>query len=165
MASRPRWALVAAALLPFGCVTPAPTLDAAHAAAITDSVRAFAASVAEGISKDGPAAWRRYFAETPAFFMASDGRLVFPNSDSAGRAIANLPRFIASITLRWEDSVRVDPLASGLAVMGASYHETRVDPDGHRLEEQGFFTAVVEHETGGWRFRNAHWSVVTSPSK
>jgi hypothetical protein len=161
---RPLWFIVTA-LVPLACAAPAPSFDTAHAAAMTDSVRAFAASVAEGITTGGPTAWRRYFAETPAFFMASEGQLVFPNSDSAGRAIANLPRFIASIRLQWGDSVRVDPLAPGLALMGASYHETRVDPAGHRLEEMGFFTGVVEHETGGWRFRNAHWSVVTPPSK
>ena len=83
------------------CGTPQvpapPTLDAAHAAAIAESVRAFAESVARGVSASGPSAWRAYFADTPAFFMADKGRLVFPSSDSATRAIVSLNQMIAQI--------------------------------------------------------------------
>jgi hypothetical protein len=38
--------------------------------ATADSVRTFAESVARGVSERGPAAWRDYFADTSAFFMA-----------------------------------------------------------------------------------------------
>src|SRR5260370_41280997 len=71
---------------------PSRALDAAHAVALTDSVRAFVGTVARGVSRDGPAAWRGYFEDSPAFFMASEGQLVFPTSDSATRAIRLLAR-------------------------------------------------------------------------
>ena len=114
-----------------GCTRP-PTpsgiaLTDPQAAAIADSVRAFAASVARGVSDHGPTAWRDYFADTAAFFMASEGRLVFPTGDSAMRGIDGLGRVISHIELQWGDSLLVDPLAPGLAVLGATYHEVRVD--------------------------------------
>jgi hypothetical protein len=135
-------------------------LDAAYAAALQDSVRAFAASVAQGVTAHGPAAWRAYFAEQPTFFMASEGRLVFPNSDSATRAIEGLTHVLKHLDLRWGDSLRVDPLAPGLALLATPYHEVQVDARGRRVEEEGFFTGIAEHYADGWRFRNAHWSVV-----
>lgn len=142
----------------------AAALDSIHAAAITDSVRAFAESVARGVTARGPAAWRAYFAAEPAFFKASEGRLVFPNSDSAARAITTLSQPIAKIELAWGEPLRIDPLAPGVALLAAPYHELRVDTLGRRVEEDGFLTAIVEHGPAGWQFRNAHWSVVAPPS-
>lgn len=139
-------------------------LEPGHATAMIDSVRTFAESVALGVTGRGPAAWRMYFADEPAFFMASDGRLVFPNSDAAGRAIQGLARTIPHIELRWGDAVIVDPLAPGLAMFAAPYHETQTKTDGHRVEEDGFFTGIAEHRPVGWQFRDAHWSDVTPPS-
>lgn len=139
-------------------------LDSAHAAAIVDSVRAFAESVANGVTTRGPVAWRTYFADDPAFFMASEGRLVFPNSDSAGRAIGTLTQLIATIELRWGEPLRIDPLSPGVAVLATPYHELRVDRHGQSVEEDGFLTAILEHHPAGWQFRNAHWSVVVPPS-
>jgi len=151
-----------------GCRVGAPgggaaSLDPTHAASMVDSVRAFADSVARGITTRGPVAWRDYLADDPAFFMASEGRLVFPNHEAASQTIEALRHQITEIQLRWGDSLRVDPLAPGLAVLAASYHETRVDTTGKRLEEDGFFTGLVEHRAGRWQLRDAHWSVVTPP--
>lgn len=140
-------------------------LDAARVAAITDSVRVFADSVARGVTRRGPAAWRDYFADTPAFFMAAEGRLVFPTSDSATRGIQGLTRVIAHIELRWGDSLRVDVLGPGLAVVAMPWHEVQVDRAGHRVEEAGFFTGLVEHGGAGWQFRDAHWSVAVERSR
>ncbi len=133
-------------------------LDTQHAAAIEDSVRVFAESVAAGVSRDGPVAWRIYFEKSPAFFMASDGLLVFPSSDSATRAIQSLARMISHIDLHWGDDMRVDPLAPGLAILAASWHEVRVDASGHHVDERGFFTGAAEDHAGVWQLRDAHWS-------
>jgi len=96
--------------------------------------------------------------------MASEGRLVFPNSDSAARAITTLTRLMAQIELGGGEPLRIDPLAPGVALVATPYHELRVDTLGRRVEEDGFLTAIVEHRPGGWQFRNAHWSVVAPPS-
>lgn len=158
--------LLLAGLLVAACRSPAAdrALTPAHSAAIADSVRAFAATVAQGITRNGPGAWRGFFADTPAFFMAAEGQLVFPNSESATVAIQSLTRMISHIELRWGDSLRVDPLAPGLALLATAYYEARLDSAGHRLEEHGFFTGIAEHRARGWQFRDAHWSVVTPPA-
>ncbi|HVT40164.1 MAG TPA: hypothetical protein VHE78_14080 [Gemmatimonadaceae bacterium] len=135
-------------------------LDPARAAAIDDSVRDFAASVARGITQEGPGAWRGFLLDDAAFFMASEGRIVFPNGDAAARAIPGLVRAIAHIELRWGDGLRVDALAPGLAMLAAPYYELRVDTAGRRVEEIGFFTGLAEHRAVGWRLRDAHWSLL-----
>jgi hypothetical protein len=58
-------------------------LDRSQAAVVEDSVLAMAANVARDIGKEGPRAWLSYFARSPQFFMATEGKLDFPNIDSA----------------------------------------------------------------------------------
>lgn len=112
-----------------GVRTSSPlTLD--QSVATTNSVRAFAATVADDVTRRGPAAWRAQFADTPAFFMASEGHLVFANSDAATRGIQELTGSIAHIELRWGEPMLVDPLTPTLAMLGAPYHEVRVDTAG-----------------------------------
>jgi hypothetical protein len=146
---------------PQGATLP---LDASHATAIRDSVRVFAESVALGVTARGPAAWRAYLADEPSFFWADEGRLVFLNSDSAGRAMQHFASTTAHIELRWGDSLRIDPLAPGLASLASRFHLIGVDTQGHRVEEDGVFTGIAEHRGVGWRLRNLHWSVAAPPS-
>ena len=143
--------------------TSVPRSDAASSVGVADSVRAFMETVAREVTRDGPAAWRRQFADDAAFFMAAEGRLVFPSAEAAAKGIDELTRVIAHIELRWGNEVRVDPLGAGLAMVGASYTEVRADTAGHRVDEAGFFTGLAEHRAVGWRFRDAHWSVVGPP--
>jgi hypothetical protein len=121
-------------------------------------------TVAHDITQDGPAAWRRHFADSPAFFMAADGQLAFPNSAAATAGIEALTHTIKRIELQWGDDLRVDPLATNLAVVAASFHEVRIDNPGKRVEESGYFTGTVEYRDGRWQFRNAHWSDPVPPA-
>jgi hypothetical protein len=66
---------------------------------------------AHDVTQDGPTAWRRHFADSPSFFMAVNGRLVFPNSAAATAGIQNVARTIKQIELRWGDDLPIDPLA------------------------------------------------------
>jgi len=145
--------------------TSLPRSDAAGGGAggVADSVRAFMQTVAREVTRDGPAAWRHQFADDTAFFMASEGRLVFSSAAAAGKGIDGLTRVIAHIELRWGADVRVDLLGPGLAMVGASYTEMRADTAGHRVDEMGYFTGLAQHRAEGWRFRDAHWSVVGPP--
>jgi hypothetical protein len=131
--------------------------------ATVDSVRAFMAGVAHGVTAGGPAAWRGFFVDDSTFFMASEGRLVFPSSAAASRGIDQLKQLITRIELTWADTARVDPLAPGLAVVAAPYREVRVDRQGEQVEEIGFFTGIAERRAGRWVLRDAHWSVQTPP--
>jgi hypothetical protein len=130
-----------------------------RAAAVEDGVRAFTRTVAHDVTEEGPAAWHTHFADIPSFFMAVDGRLVYPNGAAAMAAIPDLVRNIKHIELRWGDDLRVDPLTADLAVVATSWHEVIVNATGKRVEETGFFTGVVQYRDSSWEFRNAHWSV------
>jgi hypothetical protein len=70
------------------------SLTPARAAAVEDGVRAFTQAVAHDVTHDGPAAWRKHFSDSPSFFMADEGRLVFPNSAVATVGIQDLARTI-----------------------------------------------------------------------
>src|SRR2546430_11657247 len=157
--------LITAALASTGCeprrdaggAAPAG-LSPATRAAVTDAVRQFAQDVAHDVTREGPAAWRRYFSPGPTLFMASDGQLVFSNAASAARGIDDLTRTLRSIELRWGDDLRVDPLTPDLAVMASSWSELRVAADGGRVTDRGYFTAAAERRDGPGEFRHAHWA-------
>jgi hypothetical protein len=164
-----RCALFFAILASAGCGTNRATsgdpqsLTPERAAAVEADVRAFAQTVAHDITQEGPAAWRKHFADIPAFFMADEGHLVFPNSAAVTAAIPDLTRTIKQIDLRWGDDLRIDPLTPNFAVMAATWHEVRMDAAGHRVDETGFFTGTAERRDGRWQFRNVHWSVAAPP--
>jgi hypothetical protein len=136
----------------------AQSLTAGSAAAVESGVRDFMRQVAHDVTQDGPAAWRKCFADVPAFFMAVNGKIAFA---SGAEAIGGLPQIataIKQIELKWGDDLRVDPLAPDLAVVGAAYHEIQVWADGRRVEDNGYFTGVVQYREGRWQFRDCHWS-------
>lgn len=159
--------LLVATLLAAACGSrsgDASSMTPARTAAVEENVRAFAATVARDVTAGGPAAWRRHFEDTPAFFMASEGRLAFPNSQSATAGIQDLARSIKRIELHWGDDLRIDPLAPDLAMVAAPWREIQVSASGERVEQAGYFTGLAEYRNGRWQFRNAHWSVAAAPS-
>jgi hypothetical protein len=139
------------------------SLSPERAAAVDAGVRGFAQMVAHDITEEGPSAWRKHFADSPWFFMAVDGHLMYPNGAAAMAGIQEVARSIKHIELRWGDDLRVDPLTTDLAVMASSWHEVMVDATGKRLEETGFFSGTAEYREGRWQFRNAHWSSAVPP--
>jgi hypothetical protein len=139
------------------------SLTPARASAVEDGVRAFMRGVAQDVTQEGPAAWRRHFVDSPSFFMVSEGHLAFPNSASATTGIQAFARTIDHMELHWGEDLRVDPLTPELAVIAAPWHEIRVDTAGNHVDETGFFTAIAEYRNGHWQFRNAHWSVAAPP--
>jgi hypothetical protein len=133
-------------------------LTSAQKHAIEDSVRRFVLDVAHDVSQEGPTAWRRHFADSPSFFMAVNGNLAFPNTESATEGIQSFAHTIQHIDLHWGDDLRVDPLTPDFAVVATPWVEVQIDLKGHHLTTSGFFTALAENRNGQWQFRNAHWS-------
>jgi hypothetical protein len=131
---------------------------------IGDSVRVFAATVAHDVTFEGPKAWLRFFSRSSQFFMASEGKLVFPTIDSATVFVDSLAVWIRSIQLSWEN-ISVDPLTSQFAVFRSSFHDLVTDRSGRRTAQDGYFTATVERTGVGWQFRNLHWSIVGNHTK
>jgi hypothetical protein len=139
------------------------SLTPATAVSVEDGVRGFMQAVSHDITLYGPAAWRKQFADSPSFFMAADGQMVFPNSATATQGIHDLALDIKQIDLVWGNDLRVDPLNPDLAVVAATYHELRVKTSGLRVEDAGFFTGIVEYQDGRWQLRDCHWSVPAPP--
>jgi len=159
-----KWAPVAIAFLCFSCNSQrfgSRALAPEGAAEVDREVKEFAAAVAHDVTQDGPAAWRRHFSDGPTFFMATEGKLQFPDSASATAGIQELTHTIKHIELKRSD-VRVDPLTPELAGMAAGWHEVVELAEGKRVEQRGYFTGVVEHRNGRWQFRSAHWSVAAA---
>jgi hypothetical protein len=155
--------LVLASLASGGCQIRAgssgsPSLTTARAAAVEQEVRAFAQTVARDVTQEGPQAWLKYFEADASFFMAVNGQMAFPNNAAATEGTQNFAASIKHIELQWGDDLRVDPLTPELAVVAAPWREIQVDVKGHRVEESGFFTGLVEYRGGRWQFRDAHWS-------
>ena len=149
--------LVAAILMIVGCSDSRPPA-VSRTAEVDAGVRDFLATVARDVTAEGPVAWRRHFADGPSFFMASDGRLAFPDGASAMDGIQEVARTLKHIELRWGNDPRIDPMGPDLAAVGLPWHEVLVNAAGEKTEAEGFFTGVVEQRGGRWRFRNAHWS-------
>jgi hypothetical protein len=135
----------------------------AREAAIVESARTFMHTVAHDVTQEGPLAWLKFLDTGPGFFMAVNGQLAFPNAAAAKEGTQNFARTIDRIELTWGNDLRVDPLTAELAVVASSWREIQVDKAGHRIEETGYFTALVEYRDGHWRFRDVHWSAPVSP--
>ena len=133
---------------------------AARKTAVEQEVRQFVASVSRDITQQGPTAWEKHLEDSPAFFLASEGKLTFPNRQAATQGISEFTRTIQHIELTWGDDLRVDALTPEFAVVASSWQEVWSDKQGHRTIEDGFFTGLAERHNGQWQFRNAHWSVV-----
>ena len=135
-------------------------MDQEQAAGIKDSVQHMAAIIELDVSQEGPKAWLRHFSHSPEFFMASEGKLVFPNNDSATAFVNRFATQVRSIQLSWSD-LNVEPLTISLAVMRASFHEIITDTSGHQMHAEGYFTGLAEHNALGWQLRNLHWSTAS----
>jgi hypothetical protein len=144
------------------------SLDSRHAkdlsedqrAAVAANVSTFMQAVAHDVTEQGPMAWQKHFIDDPAFFMANDGRLVFPNTQAAAQGIQAFARTIQHIELHWGADLRVDVLTANFAIVATSWSEIQIDTAGHRVNENGFFTGLLEDRGGRWQFRDAHWSSI-----
>jgi hypothetical protein len=150
------------ACLPSGAARHPPVVTSGEAVAVDQAVRAFMQTVSQSVTQDGPLAWIKYFDESPAFFMAVNGQMAFPNASAAQEGTRKFAQTIRQIELKWGDDLRVDPLTNEYAVVGVSWREVQVDTAGHSVTETGYFTALVEYRDGHWQFRNAHWSAPVS---
>lgn len=157
--------LIVAILLLAGPASRAGAQTRPHASpeAVEQAVRAFMQTVAHDVTHDGPAAWHRFFLDSPQFFMASDGHLVFSSHAAAEKEFDKATAAIKHIDLAWGSEVRVDPLRPTLAVVATPWHEVRIMTSG-RVEQSGFFTGAVEFRDGRWQFRDLHWSVAAPQS-
>lgn len=163
-----RWVigLIAVAACSFAACTRTKPATSFDAVAVTKEVRAFTAAVAVNINKGGPTAWEDQFSEAPAFFMIVDDRVVFADRAGASKGIKEVAKSISRLELTWNEPMIIDPITPDLAAVGMPWREVITDTAGKRVEQSGYFTALVERGPAGWKFRNAHWSITPSaPAK
>jgi hypothetical protein len=129
-----------------------------EAASVDQAVRGFMQAVSHSVTQDGPMAWIKYFDGSPAFFMAVNGQMAFPNAATAQEGTRKFAQTIRHIELKWGDDLRVDALTNELAVVAVSWSEIQVDNAGHSVTETGYFTGLAEYREEQWKFRDAHWS-------
>jgi hypothetical protein len=145
------------------------SLTTARRAAVEASVRQFTATVAHDVTQEGPLAWRKHFADTPAFFMAVNGKLAFPSGQAAAQAIPGIAHMYKHIELSWGDDLRLDALTENLCVVAASYTEViELAPGVEGIpagSQSGYFTGLAENRNGQWQFRDVHWSAPVLPAK
>ncbi len=129
-----------------------------RASSVDQAVRAFMQAVSHSVTQDGPMAWIKYFDASPAFFMAVNGQMAFPNAAAAQEGTRTFAQTMRHIELKWGDDLRVDALTNDFAVVAVSWREIQVDTAGHSVTETGYFTGLAEYREGRWQFRDAHWS-------
>jgi hypothetical protein len=126
---------------------------------VKTNVQQFADSIAISVTHDGPIAWLKYFNDSPDFFMISDGQMVFPDHEAADKFIkTSLIKIITGINLKWNNT-RIDPLTPDMALIASGFHEDLTDNKGLITKFDGYFTAIAQKTTKGWRLRDAHWSI------
>jgi hypothetical protein len=126
---------------------------------MAQQVQDFVDRVTSDLSQDGPAAWLRHFEDGPDFFMASDGRLIFPDRSVADTFVASLGTRIRTMELRFQH-LRVDSLDANRALLAANFDEALTDTAGVALRFSGYLTAIAERQDAGWKLRNLHWSLL-----
>jgi hypothetical protein len=143
----------------YSCTNKSSSISTKQAEVVKDSVNTMMKFIAKDITASGTSAWLKYFENTPAFFMASDGNLVFPSHDLAEYYInKNIKKSISKIGLQWGD-IKIDPLTANYANIAATFHEEITDASGTSVPLNGFFTGIAHQNDAGWQLHNAHWSV------
>lgn len=138
--------------------SPPVSLSAADSSQVRQDVSSFMRSVAHDVTREGPRAWSRYFDDSPAFFMAVNGQLVFSSGMDAKEGIPKVAEMFKRIELNWGSDLRIDPLTRWLALVAVPWREVLTDSTGHVMKQAGYFTGVAEYRNGRWQFRDVHWS-------
>lgn len=155
------WMLLVLAVVALQCqgCRPAGRLGPEGRAAVEDSVRQFTAAVAHDVTAQGLVAWSKYFSGRSEFFMAVNGKLVFPSGQAAAEQIPKIAGQIKHIELQWGNDLRLDVLTRNFCMVADSYREEIDLANGVHLSESGYFSGLAEKQNGQWQFRNAHWSL------
>ncbi len=149
-------------LLLAACTPAATTLTDAHRAAITDSVRALANTMAVEVRVHGYRGFNASMDSAPGYLWGYNGMLPFASYDSTAAWSRTDPEPRVPEGFVW-DTMRVNVLAPGIAGFEAGYSETRPDSTGTPRTEKGIFTAVAVHRASGWKFTTAHTSTLPPP--
>jgi len=135
-----------------------PASTGEHVTPYREGISHFAEQITGDLAREGLTAWLRHFQRSPAFFMASGGRVVFPSNDSADAYVTGLATTVRAVELHWQQ-LRIDSLTPDLALIGTPFTESLTDTAGHTQRIAGYFTAIAQRHGNDWQLRDAHWSL------
>jgi hypothetical protein len=149
-----------------GCVactsadSRSPSLTAAHASAIRDSVRAMLATFQRySATRQWDSVATLYIADSTLRWI-ENGRVVMRSSAALEQGLGSLPK-TTSIETSY-DTLEITPVAPGVASVLAYYHTTFKDSARGNATFGGLLTMTIVHRRRGWQFLNGHTS---SPPK
>jgi hypothetical protein len=116
--------------------------------------------IADDLAQKGPLAWLKHFSTDETFFMASDGKVVFPDYQTAKTFLEDFAPKVAKMKINWSN-VRVQMIERNTALVGAAYDEVIAEKSGEEKKIGGYFSGIAVRQAGGWKLRHLHWS---SPS-
>ena len=139
---------------------PAAALDAAHAAAMRDSVQQFLTAYAADMS--APPVGKKAREAVAGFYapdivmstdLAPDNPVVIQSIDSLvpPDEVVSVPPFIDHTKMTFGKTI-ITPLAPGVASFTALYTEAVTDSSGTTTTLPGVQHGVVRHDKTGWRF-------------
>lgn len=138
---------------------PAEALTGERATAIRDSLRGFLAAYSASVERGDWDAVGALYSEDPGFVWIEDGRVAYDSAAEVRASLAGMAGVIRSARTEFH-SIRVLPLAPGLATISSEFRHTFAMEGGDDLELTGALTATVAHEEGGWRFLSGHTSTL-----
>ena len=147
-------------MLVFSCNYSQQQLTPEQISGLQKDVFKLTSNISADISTKGPVAWLNYFENSPDFFMASEGQIVFHNYASAQSFIKDtLLKSISKIKLQW-GKIRINVLNTQLASIGSDFHEDITSlTTNQTVPVDGYFTSTAVLTASGWKLRNLHWSV------
>lgn len=148
-----RLALLACSML--GCA-PQDRLTPAHADAIRDSVASLLADVQRHSETSQWDSLAALYSAGASFRFFEDGVLRYPSAASVRAALDGVPAG-TRIRTTYRD-MHIEPLAPGLASVGALFSTTFADDSGEGFGFAGAITLVARHEGDGWRIASGHSS-------
>jgi ketosteroid isomerase-like protein len=153
---RARLSLAAAVILA-ACrpASPAP-LDAAHAAAIDDSVRQSLDTFLRLSAASRYDSLGALYSDDARFRFLESGAVQYRSAADVRAALKAVPPGMTIRTVQRD--VEVVPLAPGLAHATALFETTFADSTGPRFSFGGALSLLWRHEAAGWRILAGHSS-------
>ena len=142
----------------FSCSYSKQQLTPGEIGYVQTAVTQFTSNMVRDLSAKGPIAWNDYIDDSPNFFMADVGQLVFKDGTKAKGFIRDtLSKSISKINLSFSN-MRIDPLTNNVAIIGSDYHEDITNSSGVSASYDGYFTGTALLVDDHWKLRDAHWS-------
>lgn len=144
------------------CTPAAPTFDAAHRAAMIDSIEARLTAFRAAVGTMQADSVAQFYLGDSTFRWIEDGVVRYRSRAEIATAIREAAPFMSDAELRY-DGTEVTPLAPGVASIATGFAQKFTAPDGQRTGFVGAITAVMVNTPAGWVFQSGHTSSVVPP--